>query len=53
MTPGKKKIAAIAAAIHEPLEFATGERFEIAVDISSESKDTWHQRVKIILQNLI
>lgn len=53
VAPGKGKIASLAAQVSDPLEFLTGDTFEILVDFSDREQPVWHQHVKNVLQNLI
>jgi transcription-repair coupling factor (superfamily II helicase) len=51
--PGKQKIATLAAQVPDPLEFLTGDPFEILIDFSGREQPRWDQNVKNVLQNLI
>ena len=53
IVPGKRKIASLAAQVSDPLEFLTGDTFEILVDFSDRDQPVWHQNVKNVLQNLV
>jgi transcription-repair coupling factor (superfamily II helicase) len=51
--PGKRKIAALATHVPDPLEFSAGDAFEITVDMSGGTSGPWHTAVKNVLQNLM
>ena len=50
--PGKQKVSSLAVKVADPLEFSSGERFEILIDLSNNPSDIWHEPVKNVLQNL-
>ncbi len=53
IVPGKRKIAALAAQVDDPLEFATGDSFNIMISLTDDEPNSWQSKVRNVLQNLM